>query len=181
MVTGKSQLIERRLGRPRSGPAEPGSYNLQLHAPLPLRPPRPLVSVGDGAPRPRVNLASPPVFDHADPSSPRGESHCRIVCFVILVNWSLAERHRSVAIPLSSASISPVATPRNQDRRHSRWRSASRLLPVIREPCAFGLREAFRVLSGLKAHDGLVVIDDHSDCVSRCPGRIVSRRYFDAE
>jgi hypothetical protein len=81
----------------------------------------------------------------------------------------LAERHRSVAIPLSLASISPVATPRNQDRRHSRWRSASRLLPVIREPCAFGLREAFRVLSGLKAHDGLVVIDDHSDCVSRCP------------
>ena len=52
---------------------------------------------------------------------------------------------------------------------------------VIREPCAFGLREAFRSLSGLKAHDGLVVIDGHGDCISCCPCRIVSRRYFDVE
>jgi hypothetical protein len=47
--------------------------------------------------------------------------------------------------------------------------------------CAFGLREACRSLSGLKAHDGLVVIDGHGDCISCCPCRIVSRRYFDME
>jgi hypothetical protein len=80
------------------------------------------------------------------------------------------------------APIPPFAIPSIMTARaFSRRRGASRLLLVIREPCAFGRREAFRSLSGLKAQDGLVVVDGDNDRVSCCPRRIVSRRYFDAE
>jgi hypothetical protein len=54
-------------------------------------------------------------------------------------------------------------------------------LRVIRESCAFGLREALRGPSGLKADDGLVVIDGNNDCVNCGACRIGSRCYFNVE
>jgi hypothetical protein len=40
------------------------------------------------------------------------------------------------------------------------------------------MREALRILFGLKGEDGLVVIDGHNDSVSYCPGRTLSRCYY---
>jgi hypothetical protein len=61
-------------------------------------------------------------------------------------------------------------------------RAAPGLLLIIREPQAFGFGEAFRCLFGLKAEDGLVVVDGYDDGVSgRSCRRIASRRYLNLE
>jgi hypothetical protein len=51
----------------------------------------------------------------------------------------------------------------------------------LHEPSEFDVREALRILIGLKGEDGLVVIDGHNDSVRYCPCRILPRYYFNAE
>jgi hypothetical protein len=55
------------------------------------------------------------------------------------------------------------------------------MFSALHEPSEFGLREALRILFGLKAEDGLVVIDGHNDSVRYCPCRVLPRCYFYAE
>jgi hypothetical protein len=52
------------------------------------------------------------------------------------------------------------------------------MFSALHEPSEFGVREALRILFGLKGEDGLVVIDGHNDSVRYCPCRILPRCYF---
>src|SRR5580693_2478572 len=55
------------------------------------------------------------------------------------------------------------------------------MFSALHEPSEFDVREALRILFGLKGEDGLVVIDGHNDSVRYCPCRILPRCYFNAE
>jgi hypothetical protein len=43
------------------------------------------------------------------------------------------------------------------------------MFSALHEPSEFDVREALRILFGLKGEDGLVVIDGHNDSVRYCP------------
>ena len=66
-----------------------------------------------------------------------------------------ARRRRGSGLPITSARRSPLGP--------------LGMFSALHEPSEFDVREALRILFGLKGEDGLVVIDGHNDSVRYCP------------